>query len=993
MQKSPILPILVLLGILIGAGVYLLGSDSEQQEPGLALQDVAPKQQEEARSSGPMAGAKNMLTGADTAGEAKRAAVSLTEEPAKLRASVGQAGITGRVVDTAGKGLGGARVIIGGSDPFPLLSIMTANSTFAKRWSAVTRTDGTFELVGPEPGELRVGANLAGFVPAEVTNLVLPADSGLDVGDVIMEFSVMLEGRVMVDGGRGVAGAELRIQDPNADFNFFGGANREAATSTDENGYFRLDTLAAGPWKVLVTTEEHPDRTFEGRTERPGELQANLEFNLAQGFTIAGMVRGARPEDLVGIEVSARPGSGGMRFANPGGAEQRTATVANDGSFLVRGCREGEEYTLTGRLATGESNPFMPSPAVTERIKGTAGDTGVDLPWIGSTGAEFQVVSAATGQPIEDFNVNSGSGWLQPFQVDGETVVYHPEGKVSLTGLRVNGGGFRMGPFKVVIEAAGFETFERELNVVEGEVLAAGVFSLKSAAVVAVTVLDAGTGRPVEGAAVRLSVGDSGGGFAVAGWGNRDGDSNGATRSAKTGSDGVARLSSFEGQTGRLTVEHDAHTTWRNDNFAMPTAAPVEIEARLGMGGTVLVTVIDALGNPKPGARVETRKQVVDDGSNNGGRFARGARMAAAFGGGGGDGTAVADSNGVATFYHLEPGNHEFKVAENSTSSGFAASFSGGDESGNWLAVEVTEQGRHELTLREEATGVLSGTISENGIGLAGAELNLNSGEGGMGRGMGRFSFGQQAGPGTGTTDGRGEYSLSGVEPGSYDLEISHAGRVMKSVFPVEIVAGQNNLDAALSIAVVEGNITDDQGKPLEGVKVEIKRAAQGAQPGFMIFMESGGDTAVQVGGGGADPSITDANGFYSLRGVETGVDLQVSATTELSSPAKTDVFTVGEGETRQDTDLVLNPAGTIAFEITGGEDSYYLLVATPLDEEGMAPKTEFSETRKGTIKGLKPGKWSVTARPVGPNSSDQSSEEVVVVIEPAQESKVVIEI
>jgi hypothetical protein len=67
--------------------------------------------------------------------------------------------------------------------------------------------------------------------------------------------------------------------------------------------------------------------------------------------------------------------------------------------------------------------------------------------------------------------------------------------------------------------------------------------------------------------------------------------------------------------------------------------------------------------------------------------------------------------------------------------------------------------------------------------------------------------------------------------------------------------------------------------------------------------------------------------------------------------------------------------------------------VATPLDEEGMAPKTEFSETRKGTIKGLKPGKWSVTARPVGPNSSDQSSEEVVVVIEPAQESKVVIEI
>ena len=992
MQKSPILPIVLLLGILIGGGLYLLkSSGSEQPEPSLALSDTSPEQQGTARSSGPMAGGKELLPGTDSAGEAKRAAVSVTGSVVDQQTSTSQARVTGRVVDTAGMGLGGARVIIGGSDPFPLLSSQTANSSFAKRWSGVTRTDGSFELVGPEPGELRVGANLPGFVPAEVTNLVLPSDGSLDVGDVTLEVSVVLEGRVMTEAGVGVAAAELHIQDPNSNFNWFGGANREAAALTDVDGYFRIDTLAAGPWQILVTSEEHPDRTFEGRTERPGELQANLEFNLAQGFTISGRIRDASPKDLEGIEVAARPGDGGMRFPNPGGAEQRTAMVAADGSFTVRGCQEGEQYTLAGRLASVEGNAFMPSPAVTERVEGTAGDVGVDLPWIGSTSAEFQVVSSETGQPIETFKVTFGSGWQQPFQVDGETVMHHPEGKVSLVGLRVAGGGFRMGPFKVVIEAAGFQTFERELEVVEGEVLSAGVFSLNSAALVVVTVLDANSGMPLEGAEVRLSVGEPMDGLEVAGWGGRNAGATGESRTAKTGPDGVAQLSSFEGQTGRLTVAHDTHTSWNNDSFAMPAAAPVQIEARLGVGGTVLVTVIDALGNSKPGARVETRLQAADDSSSDG-RFGRRMRAVSSLrglSGVGGDGTAVADSNGVATFYHLEPGTHEFKVAENTSGSGFAISFTSGDDGGNWLATEVTEQGRHELTLREEATGVLSGSISENGIGLAGAELTLDSGDGGMGR----FRFGMGGGPGTGTTDGRGKYSLSGVEPGSYDLEISHAGRVMKSVFPVEIVAGENNFDAALSIAVVEGKVTDEQGEPLVGVKVGIARAGQGSQPRFMMMIEGGGSSTVQVGGGGPDPSITDANGFYSLRGVETGVDLEVSASTESSSPAKTDVFTVGEGETRRRTDLVLNPAGTLAFEVTGGEDGYYLILAVYLGDKDTESKTEFSETRKGTISGMKPGVWSITAQPVGPNSSDQISEKVEVEIEAAQETEVVIEI
>ena len=989
MQKSPILPIVLLLGILIGGGVYLLGSSgsNKQEESELTLTDTTSKQEGSTRSSGPMAGGKETLLGTAPTGEAKRSAVSLSGDSDSAVASKAQDSVTGRVVNTAGNGLGGARVTFGGPDPLPLASNLGSNSSFAKRWSTVTRTDGSFELVGPEPGELRVEANLAGFVPAEVANLVLPMDGGLDVGDLVMDVSVLLEGRVRLEGGGGIAGAELHIQDPNADFAWFGRGSSEAAATTDPDGYFRIDTLAAGPWKILVTSDDHPDRTFKGRTERPGEQQVNLEFSLEPGLTIAGRIQGASQRDLAEVEVSARPGGGVMRFGPGGGAEQRKADVAADGTFVVRGCREGEQYELSGSKVAESRRRFMPSPAVTERVKSNAGDSGVTLSWIGSTSVNFQVVSASTGAPVEDFKVTFGSGWQQPYQRDGKVVTHHPSGMVSLTGLMPDNGRFRMGPFKVVIEAAGYESFERELEVTAGEELDARIFSLKSAAIVTVTALDASSGMPIEGAEVRLSVGGQQGGFELNGWGAPFDESNNESRSSKTGPDGVARLSSFEGQTGRLTVTHGSHTTWRNESFVMPAAAPVAVEVRLGAGGTVLVTVTDAMGNPKPGARVETRRWT--ENQDSGGRGFGRRRMVAAFGGPGGDGSAVADSNGVASFYHLEPGTHEFKIGQDQGNMGFSvsATLTEGEDRDSWIPTEVVEGGRHTLSLREEATGILSGTVWENGIGLAGAELSLKSGD----DLMGSFDFGFSAGPGSGTTDGRGKYSLSSVEPGSYNLEIRHAGRVMSSSFPVEIVAGENDFDATLSIAVVEGHITDSLGNPIQGAKVEIGRPSQEDPFGFMVLVETA--TQLQIGSGGSDPSITNADGFYSLRGVETGADLQVTASADSSSPGKTDIFTVGEGETRTRTDLVLDPAGSMAFKISGGEDGYFMVTATYLDAEGLMPKMEIAESRNGKMKAMTPGRWSVSAESAGPGINSQESEAIEVVIKAGQESEVVIEI
>ena len=991
MQKSSSYILFSLIALILGAGGYFLSLPASQTTVNLGPSFEETAESEDSRYSGTMGTESAPAPDDLIAGAADRTSVNVADlgASASEQSKVGM--ISGRVVDAGGAPLAGARVIIGGGDPLPLMVEMDSNRGFGRRWSTVSSADGTFELKGPEPGELRVGASLAGFVPTERESLALPTDGMLDVGDIPLEISVVLEGRVIVEGGGGVAGAELFARDPGGN-SWFGSTGTPAVAISNEAGFFRVDSLSAGPWEIEVKSAEQPNRIFKGRSEQPGEIQSGLQFSLEPGMRISGYVSGALAAELDGLEISAQSSSN--RSSNRssmrrmGQSDARTATIQPNGSFVIGGCKPEQKYTISASRSNSIGNPWgRGGQAVTERIDAIAGATGVEVPWIGSTGLAFQVVDAVTGLPIENFYVNYGSRWMQPFEIDGEPVIFHKDGRVQLSELDANPG--RGGDFKVAIEAAGYGSLEKEFELSEGELLAGNVLSLERVALLSVIVLDDATGAPIEGASVSISVGGDGNptGMVFGRMGNRGGGAAGERRVAKSEADGVASLSSFEGQVGKLVVEHEMYTTWTVEALTMPAGAPLGIEARLGVGGKVMVTALDATGSPIAGARVETRQPDPEAAENNGPGGGRAMRM---FMGGDG-GAAVANADGVATFRNLEPGWHEFHLAE-SGGGAFGMVFSEGGGADPWDGVDVIERGEHELVLRQEPVATLGGRVTENGSNLAGAELALIDGS----NPMSGFRFGGSAsGPGTGKTDGRGNFSLSEIAPGSYTLEISHPGRAMKSMIDIDLAAGENSFDVNLSLAIVEGRVRDSEGTPVSGVKVLIRRAEGGSNPRVRGFMMTSNGESFAVDTDGADPSVTDADGRYSLRGVETGVKVVVSASVQGMSPAQSDIFKVSEGETKSGTDLVVEPAGTVSFAIEGlPENTPALVNAVFVDDESVEAKTSFSRTGEGTLQGLKPGLWRLSARAMSQGGPAEDVDKTVdVLVHPGQESEVVLEI
>ena len=167
-------------------------------------------------------------------------------------------------------------------------------------------------------------------------------------------------------------------------------------------------------------------------------------------------------------------------------------------------------------------------------------------------------------------------------------------------------------------------------------------------------------------------------------------------------------------------------------------------------------------------------------------------------------------------------------------------------------------------------------------------------------------------------------------------------------------------------MAIIEGRVTRPDGTPIAGVDVEVNTVDGSSGPqmmGFMVMSDGGSETSISIGDEAADPTVTDADGRYRLRGVTTGVELIVRAEHDEAAPAKSEPLELADGELKRGVDLVLEPAGSIVVEVTGlGEDDFSLLMVTPIKEDGTDGEriTNFSMEGKETFGGLSPGSYRV---------------------------------
>jgi len=912
-----------------------------------------------------------------------------TPAPAREARATGRR-FVGRVVDELGNGLGGAVVYASNRSGFALDWAGEAPFPWLERTVARTEADGRFELAGLSAGNLSLAVRMSGFAPYDKRGLTVPpgeADHELD--PVVLVPGAILSGRVVDAGGRGVPDASLlrRGSDTMGFFIDAGSGRGSLLAKTDANGAFRVDTLACGPYEIEVNSEEHPAKVFRGLAEVPGREVAGLEFRLDAADAIEGQVVGIPEEERGELEVRATlaPEGGGFDFDFWSAA--RVVKADDHGRFLVKGLRAGEDYELQARRQRApDDESFFFGGSRSTRVRASAGDTGVVITYQPESTISFQVVDAETKEPLTDFRVEAGIGFPRPLTGrDGKPLLEHPDGVVVVDGLRPSSVHDRA---RVSVRAVGYRDFERDdVQMSPGLETSLGRIHLEPIPVVRVTVVDAKTGQPISGARVRLEEEqpESGPGrrYVVEDIEADDGGDHplpmGGGESARTDDEGVAVLSSKEGQSVTVHVNAQGYAPLERPGLFLPAGAVVEDRVELTRGGRVVVTVLDADGNPAAGRRVghKTPDELASD-----------TRMMVF---GGAPTRNVTDSEGVVAFDNLPPGEHGFRLEEGAGGDGVffggggearvAIAGLGGSGDDGWERVEVLEGETSTLTLQAAPRGRVTGRVREAGKALAGATVRLSSDDGPPGLPGGFDPFGS-SGP-KARTDGEGRYVLDDVEVGDYSIVFEHPTRRMESSYPLEVEVGENDFDVDLPVSVIEGRVTDEENKPVEGLTVTVERASNDGprvSMNFVMVADDGDSPVVSVGDGLEETVRTDADGRYRLRGVLPDEELVVQVQGGSFQPARSEPVRLHADEVRSDVDVRVERGGSILVvaQRADGSPARLCLVQARYGDEaaGLAPKTGVLQTGQTTLEGLKPGAWRVSVRPIGPGSVGQQPDD-----------------
>jgi protocatechuate 3,4-dioxygenase beta subunit len=924
-------------------------------------------------------------------------AVTAADDPAPA--------ISGRVVDPYGRPIEGARVLAADRDGFPLDFLADGEvPPFVKNVAATTDADGRFELAGLAPPSLRILVRAAGYAPYEEERIPLPDVASYQLDDVVLDPGAILEGVVVDPFGRGVPGAELYLEEVGR-FRFrgfLGGVGERPTAIADQDGRFRIDELVLGAWRVRVESEEHPDRTFEGLAERAGQILTRT-FELEAGDRVTGRVTDAPESERDALLVRATPAGDRSPFSFGAGA--REGRVGADGAFAIRGLRADADYDLQVRVRDRGPGFFgLGSRTRSERHAARAGQAGVEIPYRPEAAVLLQVVDARTDQPIEEFHVESGFRWKEPLLgEDRRPIDQHPEGRARIGNLRPDESPAAL---EIEITAVGYRAWERDdVQVVSGRETDLGLVRLEPLPMVRVTVIDRATGAPVPGAYVTLEEQQDDGGRFPRGFRERRvsvrvDDATGtpvavgeAGRSALTDDDGLALLNILEGKTAVLRVRRDGYAPESIRDLELPAGQPVDRTVELGRGGAVVARVVDPSGAPLAGVRVDHRAPEDADGFEL--PFLGGRR-----------GDPVSDSAGEVRFENLAVGEHRFRIerpGDGGLGGGFVIRMEGQDaEEPGWETVEVAEGAVAEVTLVREELGRLTGRITEVGVELAGASVRIAPAADGSSDG---FDFARAFGGESERTDSSGRYALENLEPGDHVLTVTHPKRRMAMEYDVRIEPGDNRFDTDLPVSVLEGRVTDASGKPLSGVEVTARTTSRGdggRRSGRMVFRsiavnsESGG--SITIGDELGEATRTDADGYYSLRGVTPDQDLVVRAVGEGAQPAESEPVRVAPNEVKKGVDLELEPAGAVrveAFAADGAPAELAMVRATYLDEvpegstaDGADPKTEILQGASVRLTGMRPGRWSVSVEPLGPSGGGDGAAPQEVEVEVGVEPK-----
>ena len=870
--------------------------------------------------------------------------------------------IMGQVVDADGLGVPEADVwLVPKTGRFELSSRMGSSALE----STIADGQGHFSIeYSSKVQDLRLMAAKRGFQIA-----------GKDLGQVPRQAaSIQLEllpgtiisGLVVDSAGQSVAGAQVeRLQNPGlVTFRFEGSAERgenpvQGRATSDEMGRFELAYEAPGAFALSCKHEDHPEGEISGESREGGVVEVTIQ--LPVGGDLVGAVRGIPSDKANMVLVNASPvgeaqQSPGARFGPP----ERRVRVSDDGSFVLRGLTFDREYDVWASLA---GDQVWNQKACSQRLTARPGRGALELHYEAGASLRFVVTGADDGAPIEKLEIKhdwKGSGVVS--LVLGESRFKHySEGMVELENLRVPRSGSEL---VLKIRAPGYEGKEQTLMFSGGESMDLGTIVLKRAGLVVVTVKDQ-QGDPVVGAKVELR--DPGGlTLFGAGAGAGEGES-GSTRtmsfavtsvqttgtepaeapafdlgslggqppvSGVTDEHGRCELPAPDLERARLKVEAESFAIYRDDDVFLTGQKVQNLELKLSQGGELLVTVVDANGQPVAGQEVELHEA---------------------------DRRQKTAANGQVRFGQLPAGLQHAKVTEKKA--GGLVMMLGAPEPdvdlSDWASAHVIDGELSELTIALAPTGRLRGTIRAAGTPLASASVSVTAKadeDGGSDQDRALRAAMRGLSGDDGRSDSRGRYELEDLEAGDYVLEVTHRERAMPYREEVRVRPGDNRLDLDLLDTVVSGRVRGPDGKPVAGVAVSVSQHTQGTVRRTVIRGANGS----VLGGGGQ--MRTGEDGQYELKGIMPDVPLVITLSLGGYVTHQSEPFEVPRGLRKDDFNLSLVRAVELVALLPESPDGFVIVMARPL-EGGGAPSMASIDGERATFDDLGPGTYTISRR------------------------------
>jgi protocatechuate 3,4-dioxygenase beta subunit len=329
---------------------------------------------------------------------------------------------SGRVLGPEGRPVPGANVLLQPGRPEDEDWSLPQDS---KPFEVLSGPEGRFLLSHLAAGRYGLQVIRDGFAPARIAGLEIPADSRtVDLGDVRMEASAAIEGRVLDERGRPLSGAQVGLALPTA----IHGIGRPSRVETGPDGSFQLHDLVRGErYDLWVQADGFVPRQAPGVEAPPSEP---LRIELRRGRTLAVRV----------VDPDGRP----VPRARLSRMERMTTSVSgvSSGSWSMSGVGQtDDEGTLRiGGLEPGvldlqvEADGFQPLLARGLRIPEDEAAGPVEVTLARGAVLEGRVLDG-DGKPVIGASVNA-------FQADAELpgggspeATTDDEGRYRLTGL------------------------------------------------------------------------------------------------------------------------------------------------------------------------------------------------------------------------------------------------------------------------------------------------------------------------------------------------------------------------------------------------------------------------------------------------------------------------------------------------------------------------------------------------------------------------------